>query len=153
MYCGQISGIVGSTSSLTCLPTQCPPKEPAVSVYLRVCSECQRHLEDRQVTAYKASLPADSVDVVSATWDKMQQQCDEFRALEQRVEAALPEVCQRRPFCSFGLFARSACLLVRRDEMVSTSWYQPLVFSWLIPGFYWRKNHTEKTRPIDRYSY
>ena len=90
-----------------------------MSVYLRVCSECQRHLEDRQVTAYKASLPADSVDVVSATWDKMQQQCDEFRALEQRVEAALPEVCLSaafwlvRPFCSFGLFVCSAFWLVR----------------------------------------
>ena len=85
-----------------------------MSVYLRVCSECQRHLEDRQVAAYKASLPADSaVDAVSATWDKMQQQCDEFRALEQRVEAALPEVCQRRPFCSIGLFDFSAFLLIR----------------------------------------
>ena len=111
---------------LVYLHTQCPPKEPAVSVYLRVCSECQRHLEDRQVAAYKASLPADSaVDVVSATWDKMQQQCDEFRALEQRVEAALPEVSLSaafllvRPFCSFGLIAHSvvfallAFLLVR----------------------------------------
>ena len=39
-------------------------------------------------------------------------------------------------------------LVLRRDEMVSTSWYQPLVFSWLIPGFYWRKNQTEKTRPM-----
>ena len=39
-------------------------------------------------------------------------------------------------------------MLLHRDEMVSTSWYQPLVFSWLIPGFYWRKNQTEKTRPM-----